>query len=125
MSLQTPRLLRWQILMLVLMVAGYTGCYLCRSNYSVTFNLMTDSLVERGYEPADARMWLGTIATCGTLAYALGKFVAGSLADFLGGRRNVLGGMLGSVLFTILFALGGSVPLFSLAWIGNRAVQSL
>lgn len=111
--------------MLVLMVAGYTGCYLCRSNYSVTFNLMTDSLVERGYEPADARMWLGTIATCGTLAYALGKFVAGSLADFLGGRRNVLGGMLGSVLFTILFALGGSVPMFSLAWIGNRAVQSL
>jgi sugar phosphate permease len=33
--------------------------------------------------------------------------------------------MLGSVSFTILFALGGSVPWFSLAWIGNRVVQSL
>jgi OPA family glycerol-3-phosphate transporter-like MFS transporter len=125
MAPKDPRLLRWQIATLALMVVGYAGCYLCRSNFSVTLNLIADSLVDQGYEPKAARIRLGTIATFGTLAYALGKFVTGSLADFLGGRRNILAGMLGSVLFTILFAAGGSLPLFSLAWAGNRAVQSL
>ncbi len=107
------------------MVVGYTGCYLCRSNFSVTLNLIAASLVDEGYDPEAARVRLGTIASAGILAYALGKFVTGSLADFLGGRRNILCGMAGSVLFTILFATSGSLPLFSLAWVGNRAVQSL
>ncbi len=118
-------MLRWQLLTLVLMVIGYAGCYLCRSNFSVTLPLIKQSLVEQGYQPDEARVWLGTIASFGVLAYALGKFVTGSLADFLGGRRNILAGMFGSVLFTLLFAAAGSVPLFSLAWVGNRAVQSL
>jgi OPA family glycerol-3-phosphate transporter-like MFS transporter len=47
------------------------------------------------------------------------------LADLFGGKRNFLGGMVGSILFTILFMLGGGFPLFTLAWIGNRFVQSL
>ncbi len=123
--LSRSRLLHWQIVTLALMVVGYTGCYLCRSNFSVTLNLIADSLVEQGYQPEAARIHLGTIATIGTLAYALGKFVTGSLADFLGGRRNILGGMLGSVLFTLWFACRGTLPLFSLAWAGNRVVQSL
>lgn len=119
------RLVRWQIITLVLMVVGYSGCYLCRSNFSVALPLIEQSLVADGYEAADARLWMGRIATLGVLAYALGKFITGGLADFLGGRRNMLAGMLGSVLFTILFATSGVLPLFTLAWIGNRAVQSL
>jgi sugar phosphate permease len=43
----------------------------------------------------------------------------------LGGKRNFLGGMIGSAAFTLLFALAGRLPLFTLAWIGNRLVQSL
>jgi OPA family glycerol-3-phosphate transporter-like MFS transporter len=125
MTAKRARLVSWQIFTVLLMVVGYTGCYLCRSNFSVTLNLIASSLVDQGYEPQDARIWLGWVASLGTLAYALGKFVTGSLADFLGGRRNVLSGMLGSVIFTILFAAGGTLPLFTLAWIGNRAVQSL
>ena len=70
-------------------------------------------------------MALGWVASLGTLAYALGKFVTGSLADLLGGRRNILSGMLASVIFTLMFAAGGALPLFTIAWIGNRAVQSL
>ena len=66
----------------------------------------------------------GLVVSFGVLAYAIGKFFAGGLADFLGGRRNYLGGMLGSIGFTILFALGGSIPLFTLASVGNRFVQS-
>ena len=33
--------------------------------------------------------------------------------------------MAGSVLFTILFGLAGGIPLFTLAWMGNRLVQSM
>lgn len=121
---KTP-LRRWQAVVLLLMTVGYAGCYLCRSNFSVTLNLIAATLVEQGYEPQEARLALGWVASLGTLAYALGKFVTGSLADLFGGRRNVLAGMLGSVLFTLLFAVGGGLPLFTLAWIGNRAVQSL
>jgi len=113
------------MLTVLLMVVGYSGCYLCRSNFSVSLGAISASLVERGYSADDAKVWLGWTASFGTLAYAIGKFVTGSLADFLGGRRNVLFGMIGSVLFTALFALGGSLPLFTLAWVGNRAVQSL
>src|SRR5690349_24894333 len=121
---KTP-LRRWQAVVLLLMTVGYAGCYLCRSNFSVTLNLIAATLVEQGFEPQDARVALGWVASLGTLAYALGKFVTGSLADLFGGRRNVLAGMLGSVLFTLLFAVGGGLPLFTLAWVGNRAVQSL
>ncbi len=119
------RLARWQIITLALMVVGYSGCYLCRSNLSVAMPLIERTLVLDGYTADAARLWMGRIATLGVLAYTIGKFITGTLADFLGGRRNMLAGMLGSVLFTILFAASGTVPLFTLAWFGNRAVQSL
>jgi sugar phosphate permease len=125
MSNNPRRLVFWQVVVVTLMVVGYSGCYLCRSNFSVSLNLIAASLVEQGLDPDDARIRLGTIATLGTLAYAIGKFFTGSLADFLGGRSNVLWGMLGAVLFTVLFATSATVPLFMLAWVGNRAVQSL
>ena len=68
---------------------------------------------------------LGSIASLGVFAYAIGKFPSGGLADYLGGRRNFLFGMAGSIVFTLLFAASGAVPLFTLAWMGNRLVQSL
>ncbi len=33
--------------------------------------------------------------------------------------------MVGAILFTLLFMIGGGFPIFTLAWIGNRFVQSL
>jgi len=75
--------------------------------------------------PADvAQVRMGFIASAGVLAYALGKFVCGSLADLFGGRNNFLAGMAGAVLFTVMFAVGGGLPIFTLAWIGNRLFQS-
>jgi OPA family glycerol-3-phosphate transporter-like MFS transporter len=82
-------------------------------------------MARRGIAPDEAKIRVGTIASWGVLAYAIGKFPSGWLADFLGGRRNFLFGMLGSILFTVLFALGGGIPIFTLAWMGNRLVQSL
>ena len=121
----STRLLRWQVLTVSLMVIGYSGYYLCRSNFSVALPMIIQELGTRGV-PADmAKIRLGFVASLGVLAYAIGKFVSGGLSDFLGGRRTFLGGMAGSVLFTVVFALSGGIPLFTLAWIGNRLVQSL
>jgi len=106
------------------MVIGYSGYYLCRSNFSVALPMIIQELGARGMHADVAQIRLGLIASLGVLAYAIGKFVAGGLSDFLGGRRTFLGGMAGSVLFTVVFALSGGIPLFTLAWIGNRLVQS-
>ncbi len=106
------------------MVVGYAGYYVCRSDYSVSLPLLITELSAHGMRPADATVRLGTITSLAVLAYALGKFASGALADRVGGRRLFLGGMLGSILCTIAFALGGSLPIFTLAWIANRLVQS-
>lgn len=121
---RSVRLERWQGLTVGLMVAGYSGYYLCRSNFSVALPMIVADLASQGIDAGTAKVQLGRIASLGTLAYALGKFLAGGTADRLGGRRNYLGGMAGSILFTVGFALAGSLPLFTLAWIGNRTVQS-
>ncbi|MGA3202766.1 MAG: MFS transporter [Bryobacteraceae bacterium] len=119
------RSLFWRSLTLALMIAGYSGYYLCRSNFSVAVPMLIQEMGARGIPANTATVELGAIASWGVLAYALGKFPSGWLADFLGGRRNFLYGMGGSILFTVIFALGGGMPIFTLAWFGNRLVQSL
>src|SRR5215472_9828960 len=116
----------WQSVTVALLVVGYAGYYLCRSNLSVTLPMVEADLAARGMDPAIARLRLGSIASFGVLAYALSKFASGSAADFLGGRRNFLIGMAGAVLFTLGFAAaGGSIPVMGLMWIGNRAIQAM
>jgi len=121
---QQRRLLYWQVLTVTLLVVGYAGYYLCRSDLSVALPLIVQSLAARGISADVARVRLADIASFGVLAYAIGKVLSGGAADFLGGRRNFLAGMGGSVLFTVLFALAGGFPLFTLSWIANRLVQS-
>jgi sugar phosphate permease len=119
------RLRRWRALTLSLLVTGYAGYYLCRSDLSVAMPLLIADLGKKGIAPGAAKIQLGTIASLGVLAYTIGKFPSGWLADFSGGRRNFLSGMAGSILFTVLFGLAGGIPLFTLAWMGNRLVQSM
>ena len=119
------RLARWQAINVVLLVAGYSGYYLCRSNLSVTLPLIIQELARKGMDANAARVALGSVTSLGVLAYAVGKFPSGSLADLFGGRRNFLFGMSGSIAFTLLFAASGALPLFTVAWMGNRLVQSL
>src|SRR5262249_51905010 len=83
----------WQALILALLMVRYAGYYLCRSNFSVALPLIVDGMAKGGMDPARARLRLGTIASLGVLAYAIGKFASGTLADFLGGKRNFLLGM--------------------------------
>ena len=116
---------RWHLLTVSLLFAGYAGYYFCRSDYSVALPLLLAEQVHKGTPASVAQIRLGSIASFGVLAYAIGKFPSGGLADRFGGRLNFLGGMLGSILFTLLFMVSGSFPLFTLAWLGNRLVQSL
>ncbi len=85
---------------------------------------LIQDLARRGITPSEAQIRLGFIASLGTVAYAFGKFFSGPLADTGGGRRNFLGGMAGSIFFTVIFAMSGGFPIFTLAWIGNRLFQS-
>jgi len=123
--LSARRTARWQTLTVSLLVTGYAGYYLCRSNLAVVMPLLIAEFGRRGMTPASAQIALGSVASLGVLAYAIGKFPSGGLADYLGGRRNFLLGMAGTVAFTLLFALSGGLPIFTLAWMGNRFVQSL
>ncbi len=68
---------------------------------------------------------LGSMASLGVLAYAIGKFLLGGLGDFWGGKRSLLGGLAGAIVCTMLFTLGGGLPVFMAAWISNRFVQSM
>src|SRR5262249_36563610 len=122
---QNSRLQRWQALTVTLLVFGYAGYYLCRSNFSVTLPLIIEDLTAAGWDANSAKISLGTVASIGVFAYAVGKFLSGGLADLLGGRRAFLLGTAGAISCTTLFALGGGFPVFTLAWVLNRLTQSM
>jgi OPA family glycerol-3-phosphate transporter-like MFS transporter len=114
----------WHASTMALLAIGYAGYYFCRSDLSVVLPELIQDLARHGIATNEAQVRLGFIASAGTMAYAVGKFISGSMADLFGGRRNFLAGMGGSVFFTILFIAGGGFPVFTLAWVGNRLFQS-
>ncbi len=118
------RFTAWHAGTAFLLALGYSGYYFCRSDLSVVLPDLIHDLARHGMTPNEAQIRLGFMASVGTVAYAFGKFFSGALADTSGGRRSFLGGMAGSILFTIMFAMSGGFPLFTLAWIGNRLFQS-
>jgi OPA family glycerol-3-phosphate transporter-like MFS transporter len=108
-----------------LLFTGYAGYYFCRSDLSVAMPLLIEELQHRGMSNHDAIIHVGQIASLGVLAYAIGKFLLTGLGDIWGGRRSFTIGLGGAIVFTLLFASGGSLPLFGAAWIGNRLTQSI
>lgn len=118
------RFTAWHAATALLLALGYSGYYFCRSDLSVVLPDLIHDMARHGMTPNAAQIRLGFIASVGTVAYAFGKFFSGALADTGGGRRSFLGGMAGSILFTIVFAMSGGFPLFTMAWIGNRLFQS-
>jgi OPA family glycerol-3-phosphate transporter-like MFS transporter len=105
--------------------AGYASLYFCRADLSVATPLLVEELGARGLSQQDALWWIGTFTSIGTFGYALGKLFLGGLGDYWGGRINFLIGLAGATLFTVLFALTGLIPIFTLAWFANRLTQSL
>ena len=114
-----------QTVVVLLMFGGYGALYFCRADLSVATPLLVDELGKHGVSHADAIVRMGSITTFGVLAYAVGKLFLTGLGDFWGGRNNFLIGLGGAAIFTLLFASGLSLPLFTVAWIGNRLTQSV
>jgi sugar phosphate permease len=121
-----PRSLRLrQTITVLLLFGGYGALYFCRADLAVATPLLVEELGKHGVSHADALVHMGSIASFGVLAYALGKLFLTGLGDFWGGRISFLIGLGGAMAFTLIFASGLSVPLFSIAWIGNRLTQSI
>ncbi len=118
-------LLLRQVLVVVLLFLGYCAYYFCRVDLSVGMPLIVDDLRRGGMTHDEAITSLGTLTATGVLAYALGKMFLGGLGDFWGGRRSFLVGLGGAAAFTLLFVAGGGLPLFTIAWVGNRLTQSI
>ena len=116
---------RQQTLTIVLLFGGYAAYYFCRADLSVATPLLVAELRGRGAAADVALARIGTLSSLGVLAYALGKLFLTGLGDLWGGRRSFLVGLGGATLFTLVFAMGGGLPLFTLAWIGNRLTQSI
>lgn len=118
--MNNSRLANWQALTATMLLVGYTGYYFCRSNLSAAGPLILDEFAGQGMD----KERFGIILTVGTGFYAGGKLVNGALCDFIGGRAMFLLGMVGSVVATVLFGLGGGLAVFIAAWALNRFVQS-
>ncbi len=73
MSQHSRRMRYWQALTIGLLVIGYAGYYLCRSNLSVALPLIIADFGARGLNQDEMRIQLGTMASLGVLALALGK----------------------------------------------------
>ena len=124
-SAQSRSLRLRQTATVLLLFGGYGALYFCRADLSVATPLLVDELGKHGVSHGDAIIRIGSIASFGVFAYALGKLFLGGLGDFWGGRVSFLIGLVGATGFTLMFASGLSLPLFTMAWIGNRLTQSL
>ena len=116
---------RRQAATVLLLFGGYASYYFCRADFSVAMPLLVADLGRHGVSHGEAVVRLGAVYSFGVLAYALGKLFLCGLGDLWGGRRSFLVGLGGAVGFTLLFAAGGSLPIFTVAWIGNRLTQSI
>jgi len=116
---------RKQLTIVTLLFGGYAALYFCRADLSVGTPLIIDRLSRHGMSHAEAIVRLGTISSLGVLAYALGKLFLGGLGDYWGGRVSFLIGLGGATAFTLLFAAGGTISVFTIAWLGNRLTQSI
>lgn len=109
---------REQVVTLTTLLVGYIGYYLCRQNLAIAFTAMRPELQL-------TEMDLGWWVTLGTIAYAIGKFASGPIADHFGGRRSFLVGAVGSALATFSFGASSGMVAFSLCWVVNRLFQSV
>jgi sugar phosphate permease len=112
---------RWRVVTASVLLVGYAGYYICRSNLSVVAPELMREFGSRGVD----RAGIGLIVSSGVLAYAVGKVLTGFWGDFIGGRAAFVGGMVASVLATVAFGVGTALPVFIGVWVVNRFVQSI
>jgi sugar phosphate permease len=117
-SNELSRLKSWQISTFWVCLLGYIGYYICRANLPAAFPLMSEIFKYSNSQ-------LGQIAAISEFAYAIGKFINGPLADRFGGRKIFVLGLVGAVVFNILFALSSTIAMFTLMWCACRFFLSM
>lgn len=115
---QKRRLERWRLSTFWVMLIGYIGYYIGRGNLSAALPLLSK---EFGYTNSQ----LAIIGTFSELAYALGKFTTGPLADKLNGKLVFIAGLCGAIVFNLLFPLGSEIVWFTVIWCFCRYFLSM
>lgn len=100
---------RWRTSTFWVMLVGYIGYYIGRANLPIALPLLNQ---EFGYTNTD----LGLILTASELAYAAGKFTTGPIADRIGGKTIFLTGLIGAIVFNLLFPIYTSLIYFTVIW---------
>ncbi|MBK9168412.1 MAG: MFS transporter [Bryobacterales bacterium] len=108
---------RWLIRIFAITWLAYASYYLCRKNLSVLMPLFSGEL---GYTSAD----LAQVVFAYSLAYALGQFLMGTLADRFGPRWVVTLGMLASAAATALIGVWEGLTMLILLQAVNGLAQS-
>lgn len=104
----------WRVKVFAATWLSYVGFYFCRKPFSAAKAAI-------GAETHWTATTLGNIWAAYLVAYAIGQFVAAGMSTRLGPRRNVLLGMMLSILATCVLGVTLSVP----AMIGLVAVNGL
>ncbi|MBL7715603.1 MAG: MFS transporter [Bdellovibrionales bacterium] len=102
-------LTRWRISTFWVMLVGYIGYYLCRGNLPVAVPLLSKQF---GYTNTE----LGIILSVSELMYAVGKFTTGPFADRIGGKKVFMIGMVGAIVFNLIFPSLSSILAFTIVW---------
>lgn len=108
---------RWRLRIFAVTWLAYAGLYLCRKNLSVLMPVLQD-------EVGVSKLDLANIVFAYSLAYALGQFVTGMLADSLGPRRVVAIGMLVSAASNVVMGWSPTVMVLFVMGMVNGAGQS-
>ncbi len=96
---------------------GYVGVYLCRKNLAVALPLLQDAF-------GASKEQVGSIASAGTFAYAIGKLINGLLVDHLGGRRGYLLSLGAVAVFGAAGALAPGIGALMIVYGLNRFAGS-
>jgi sugar phosphate permease len=111
----TPEHHKWRIRIFASTWLAYVAFYFCRKPFSVAKSSMQK---EAEWSAVD----LGNLYATYLIAYALGQFLASYTGTRLGPRRNVLLGMMMSILVTLAMGITLSLPvLFGLMVVNGLA----
>lgn len=96
----------------------YGSFYFCRNNLGVA---LPGIQTELGYTKAQ----LGTILMSLKLAYGVGQFINGQLAERISARKLLGLGMIGSAVLNVLFGFSSAFYFLLFVWACNGYVQAL
>jgi MFS transporter, OPA family, glycerol-3-phosphate transporter len=114
----TPAVLSGQAGVLWVLWLTYGSFYFCRNNLGIALPGLQS---EFGYSKSE----LGTILMSLKLAYGVGQFINGQLAERISAKKLLAAGMLCSAALNVLFGFGTGFYFLLFVWAANGYVQAL